>query len=87
MADKTQGIADAHKLALSNAQSQAEDIATALGVTLGSVQTVVVNYSEAPVAVPYGVGGGAMAKPAAINVPISTGQLVVTTTIELTYEI
>jgi uncharacterized protein YggE len=87
VADKTQAITDAHKLALSKAQDQADEIATALGATLGSVQSAVVNYSESPVAVPYGVGGGPVAKPAAINVPISTGQLVITTTIQLIYEI
>ncbi|MGD0003359.1 MAG: SIMPL domain-containing protein [Anaerolineaceae bacterium] len=87
VADKTQAMTDAHKLALSNAQNQAEEIATELGATLGSVQSAVVNYSESSVTVPYGVGGGPVARPAAINVPISTGQLVVTTTIQLIYEI
>lgn len=87
VADKTQAMTDAHKLALSNAQNKAEEIATALGATLGSVQSAVVNYSKYPIAVPYGVGGGSVERSAAINVPISTGQLVITTTIQLTYEI
>lgn len=87
VADKTQAMTDAHKLALSNAQKQAEEIATALGATLGSVQSAVVNYSESTIPVPYGVGGGSVERSAAVNVPISTGQLVVTTTIQLTYEI
>lgn len=87
VSDKTKAMADARKLALDNAQSQAEEMATALNATLGTVQSAVVNYSGAPIPFAYGMGGGAMDKTAAINVPISTGQLVVTTTIQLTYEI
>ena len=87
VADKTKAMTDARKLALSDAQSQAEEMATALGATLGSVQSAVVNYSGSPTPFAYGMGGGPVEKSAAINVPISAGQLVVTTTIQLTYEI
>jgi len=87
VADKTKAMTDARKLALDNAQSQAEEMATALNATLGTVQSAVINYSGSPTPFAYGMGGGPVEKSAAINVPISTGQLVVTTTIVLTYEI
>jgi uncharacterized protein YggE len=87
VADKTKAMSDARKLALTDAQNQANEMATALNATLGSVQTAVVNFSASPVPFAYGMGGGSVAKTAASNVPISVGQLVVTTTIQLTYEI
>ena len=87
VSDKTKAISDARKLALTDAQNQANEMATALNVTLGDVQTAVVNFTASPTPFAYGMGGGPVEKAAASNVPISVGQLVVTTTIQLTYEI
>ena len=87
VSDKTKAMSDARKLALTDAQNQANEMATALNVTLGDVQTAVVNFTASPTPFAYGMGGGPVEKAAASNVPISVGQLVVTTTIQLTYEI
>jgi uncharacterized protein YggE len=87
VSDKTKAMSDARKLALTDAQTQANEMATALNATLGTVQSAVVNFSASPTPFAYGMGGGSVEKVAASNVPISVGQLVVTTTIQLTYEI
>jgi uncharacterized protein len=87
VSDKTKAMTDARKLALTDAQNQANEMATALNATLGSVQSAVVNFSASPVPFAYGMGGGPVEKAAASNVPISVGQLVVSTTIQLIYEI
>jgi uncharacterized protein YggE len=87
VADKSKALSDASKLALQNGQKQAGDLATAEGVTLGNIQSTVilpVGYSG-PIA--QGMGGGGAALPAAVNVPISTGQIVVTSQIELVFEV
>ena len=87
VADKSKALTDATNLALKNGQKQANDLASAEGVTLGDIQSSViipVGYSG-PVA--YGMGGGGAEKAMAANVPISTGQIVVTSQIELVYEV
>jgi uncharacterized protein YggE len=87
VSDKTKAMSDARKLALTDAQNQANEMATALNATLGTVQTVVINSSASPIPFASGLGGGPVEKAAASNVPISVGQMVVSTTIQLIYEI
>ena len=87
VADKSKAMSDARKLALTDAQNQANEMATALNATLGTVQSAVINFSASPTPFAYGMGGGPVEKAAASNVPISVGQLVVTTSIQLVYEI
>jgi uncharacterized protein len=87
VSDKSKAMTNARKLALTDAQNQANEMATALNATLGSVQSAVINFNSSPVPYAYGLGGGPVEQKAASNVPISVGQLVVTTTIQLTYEI
>ncbi len=73
--------------AMADAQAQAEQLAKAAGVTLGDVQSISY-YSNPPTpvyydnkaAAPAGVGGGA-------SVPISTGQLTMTVSVNVTYGI
>jgi uncharacterized protein len=87
VADKSKALTDATNLALQNGQKQANDLATAEGVTLGAIQSSVilpVGYSG-PIA--YGMGGGGAEKAMAANVPISTGQIVVTSQVELVYAV
>jgi uncharacterized protein YggE len=87
VADKATALTDARKLALANAKKQADEMATALGATLGAVQSAVVNSTGYPGPMAYGMGGGGLEKAAALNVPISAGQLVITADITLIYEI
>jgi len=87
VADKSKALSDATNLALKNGQKQASDLAAAEGVTLGAIQSSVilpVGYSG-PIA--YGMGGGGAEKAMAVNVPISTGQIVVTSQVELVFEV
>jgi uncharacterized protein YggE len=87
VADKSKALSDASKLALQNGQKQAGDLATAEGFSLGNIQSTVilpVGYSG-PLA--YGMGGGGAEKAVAVNIPISTGQIVVTSQIELVFEL
>ncbi len=71
--------------AMADAQAQAEQLAKAAGATLGTVQSITY-YSNAPVpfvyekAVAAGVGGGG-------SVPISSGQLTLTVSVNVIYEL
>lgn len=72
--------------AMTDAQAQAEQLAKAAGATLGPVQSITY-YSNTPApiyydtkAAPAGVGGGG-------SVPISSGQLTLTVTVNVTYEL
>ncbi len=71
--------------AMSDAQAQAEQLAAAAGATLGPVQSVTY-YSNTPSpiyydkAVPAAIGGGG-------SVPISSGQLTLTVSVNVIYEL
>jgi uncharacterized protein YggE len=84
VADRTQSLEQARKLALDNARQQATNMAADMNVTLGDVQSAVVNLNNyTPY---YGMGGGG-AEAAATNVPISAGQLVITVTVDMSFQI
>ncbi len=86
VADKTQAMSDARKAAVAAAKKQAEELASAAGVSLVNVQSI--QYFDSmpvPVFEGKGMGGGAMA--ADVAVPINPGQLQLTATVTLTYEI
>jgi uncharacterized protein YggE len=83
VADKTPMLAEARKAAVDNARQQAEELATAAGVTLGEVQSLSF-YNNVPVPVAMdmkavGVGGGGS------SVPISAGQLTLTVDVSVIY--
>jgi uncharacterized protein YggE len=86
VADKSSAIKQARDEAVKDAKSQAQELAAAAGVALGDVQTISF-YDNVPT--PYvdafGKGGGGMAE--AASVPINPGQLVLTVTVSITYEI
>jgi len=85
VADKTQAMSQARDAAVKSAQTQAQELASAAGVSLGSIQTI--SYYDsvpAPVLEARGMGGGAMSAAAA---PINPGTLQVTVTVTLTYEL
>ena len=85
--DKTSAIQQARDQAVKDAQTQAQGLASASGVTLGSVQTVsFTNEIPQPVTDVYGKGGGGLAA-APASVPINTGQLTLTVTVDMTYEL
>lgn len=86
VADRTQAIANARKAAFENAQKQAQELATAAGVTLGQVMSLSTNTSQpTPIYTDYYGRGGAMMDTAA-SVPVSSGQLVISVDVYLSYE-
>lgn len=83
VADKTEQLATARKLAIENAKKQAEEIAAAAGVKLGDIQTISY-YDSAPVPYyDYGKGGGPVA--ADMSVPVSPGTLQLTSSVNIVY--
>jgi uncharacterized protein YggE len=87
VADKTEALKQARAAAVKDAKAQAQELADAAGVNLGDVQTISF-YDTMPV--PYTDtfgkgGGGAVAEAAAV--PIQPGQLSLTVTVSMTYEI
>ncbi|HEY9152182.1 MAG TPA: SIMPL domain-containing protein, partial [Anaerolineales bacterium] len=86
VADKSSAIQQARDQAVKDAQTQAQQLASAAGVTLGDVQTIsFTNNIPQPVTDVFGKGGGLAAAPA--SVPINTGQLTLTVTVDMTYEL
>ena len=87
IADKTAALKEARGEAIKNAKSQAQELADAAGVTLGQIQSI--SFSDT-LPVPYTNtfgkgGGGAVAESAAV--PIQPGQLSLTVTVNITYDI
>jgi uncharacterized protein YggE len=84
--DKETALASGRDQAMVNAEAQAEELASAAGVTLGEVQSISY-YSSAPVPVYYdskmvaGVGGGGQ------SVPIAPGQLTLSASVSVVYSI
>jgi len=82
--DKTEALSQARKAAVENAKKQAKELADAAGVKLGEIQTIGF-YEATPVSMFDGKGGGGVAVEAAV--PIQPGQLTLTVTVNLTYEL
>jgi uncharacterized protein len=84
--NKEAAMATGRDQAMTDAQTQAEQLAKAAGVTLGDVQNIsYYSSSSAPIyydnkVAPAGVGGGG-------SVPISTGQLTLTVSVSVSYGI
>jgi uncharacterized protein len=83
--DKTAATKEARDAAVKDAEQQAEELAAAAGVTVGELQRIDY-YSSVPPQVfsSYGKGGGGGAE--AASVPIQTGQLSITATVSVSYE-
>ena len=83
--DKEAATKSGRDQAMADAQAQADQLAKAAGATLGAVQSITY-YSNTPSPIYYdkasavGVGGGG-------NVPISSGQLTLTVSVNVTYEL
>ncbi len=87
VADKSSAIKQARDQAVKDAKTQAQELAQAAGVSLGSLQSI--NFNDnvpAPLMETYGKGGGGGAAPAA-TVPINPGTMTLTVNVNLTYEI
>jgi len=84
VADKTQALKDARTAAVKDAKEQAQELAAAAGVQLGEVQSIGF-FDNGPQPYLDGKGGGGMAEAAAV--PIQPGQLTLTATVSMSYEI
>jgi uncharacterized protein len=82
--NKDAALAQARDLAIANAKAEAESVAKASGVKLGDLQNVSVYTNNVPTPM-YDAKGGGMS--AAANAPISAGQLVISASASMTYEI
>jgi uncharacterized protein len=87
VADKTKALSDARKAAVEAAKKQAAELADAAGVTLGSIQSLqYFDSTPMPIVEGKGLGGGATAS-ADVAVPINPGQLQITATVTINFEI
>ena len=86
VADKTKAISQARAEAVKTAKTQADELATAAGVQLGSIQSI--QYADStpmPMLSGKGMGGGGAA--ADLTVPITPGQMDITVSVTMSYEI
>lgn len=86
LSDKSKALSEARKLAYEDARAQATEMADILGASLGNVIDAKVTIGSSTQPFGYGMGGGGETAKA-INVPISTGQLVISVNLDVTYEI
>ena len=84
VADKDAAIKKARADAVKDANTQAQELASSAGVTLGEVQSIGF-FDNQPVPLNEGKGGGGLAQAAAV--PIQPGQLTITVTVNVTYAI
>lgn len=85
--DKTKATTDARAAAVKAAKAQAEELAAAAGVSLGSIQAIsYYDSNPGPFYENKGIGGGG-ADVASMAAPISPGTLKISVNVTLTYEI
>ncbi len=82
--DKTEAISQARKLAIEDAQRQAQELASAAGVELGDLIALNAYMNTGPTPL-YDQKGGVAA--ATGEVPVSAGQLMISVDVNMTYEI
>lgn len=80
--DKSQAVAEARRLAVESARSQANELAQTAGVALGDLQTMSA-YSSQPSVMNYEGKGGMAALGS--QVPVSAGQLLIQVDVSVTY--
>ena len=83
--DKTAALSEAREAAVADARTQAEELALAAGVELGAVQSIS-TYNSYPAPM-FDVRNAVMAEAAAANVPVSPGQVILTTEVNMVYQI
>ena len=86
VADKQDALKQARAEAVKDAQDQAKQLADAAGLKLGDVHSVGFSESSMPV-YDFGKGGGGGAAEAAATVPIQPGQLTITASVNMSYDI
>ena len=88
LTDKTEAQRQARDIAIAYAKDQAAEIAQSAGVKLGEILTISIYVSGAPVvAEGYGMGGGGYDMPAYSRVPVSAGQMVITSNVTIAFAI
>jgi uncharacterized protein YggE len=86
VADNSPAIKQARDEAVKDAKTQAQELAQAAGVSLGSIQAISFNDNvPGPLMQQFGKGGGGGAAEAAA-VPINPGTMTLTVTVSMTYE-
>jgi uncharacterized protein len=86
VADKSQALKQARAQAVKDAQTQAQELATEAGLSLGAVQSIsFVNNIPLPMMDTFGKGGGGAV--AAASVPVQAGQLTLTVNVDIMYEL
>jgi uncharacterized protein YggE len=88
VADKSQALKQARDQAIKDAKTQAQELSDTAGISLGDVQTISF-YDNVPVPIlnAYGKGGGGGGGVVAAAVPIQSGQMTLTVTVNMSYEI
>ena len=87
VADKKEALKTARTKAVADAKAQAQELADAAGITLGDIQSISF-YDTSPVPMLAGKGGGGGATyDAAAAVPIQPGQLSISVSVSINYEI
>jgi hypothetical protein len=88
VADKTEALKKAREEAVKDAKEQAQELADSAGLDLGGIQSIGFNNSApVPYLDTYGKGGGGAVAEEAASVPIQPGQLTLTVTVSVSYEI
>lgn len=87
VSDRSAALSQARLGAMADAQLQADELAQAVGSTLGQVVFISLSNYSFPTSYPsYGYGGGGGAEMAS-PVPVSSGQLTVSVDVYITYEL
>lgn len=86
VADKSAALAEARAKAMENAAALAGELAGNAGVTLVKIQNISYTDVATPYYYGYGMGGGGGAD-GGVVAPINPGQITVTATVSVTYEI
>jgi uncharacterized protein len=86
VADKSAAVKEARAKAVEDAKTQAQELADAAGVKLGDIQNISF-YDNSPYPIFEGKGGGGGAMAADTSVAIQPGQLTISVTVNLTYDI
>jgi uncharacterized protein YggE len=84
--DKKDAVKEARAKAVVDAKAQAQELADAAGVTLGDIQSISF-YENSPIPYYEGKGGGGGDAAMASSVPIQPGQLNITVSVSIAYEI
>jgi uncharacterized protein YggE len=86
VADKSAAVKEARAKAVTDAKTQAQELADAAGVKLGDIQNISF-YDNSPYPVFEGKGGGGGAAMADTSVSIQPGQLTISVSVNITYDI